>query len=172
MPADDSTVGIDVRRWWLGAGQAEDTEDCESDEPIIPEELVAHIFDVAGRRVYRASHGAFMSADTLFLHVVRSDNSEESAAAAVLEWVESVQQEAPGAVMGVVWTRVDLEVEAEDEEDSDEEDSDEEDEDEENSGHEDEDEEDSDEEDTEEDDEKEEGEEKDNEKLKTTADFF
>jgi len=28
--------------------------------------------------------------------------------AAVLEWVEALQQEAPGAVMGVVWTHVDL----------------------------------------------------------------
>jgi hypothetical protein len=31
----------------------------------------------------------------------------------VLEWVEAVQQEAPGAVMGVVWTHVDLKVEVE-----------------------------------------------------------
>jgi hypothetical protein len=54
---DDRTVGIDVRRWWLGAGQGKDTEDSESDEFL--EELVAHIFDAAGHRVYRASHGAF-----------------------------------------------------------------------------------------------------------------
>jgi len=76
---------------------------------------VAHIFDAAGHRVYRASHGAFMSATALFLHVVRSDKSETEAAAAVLEWVDAVQQEAPGAVMGIVWTRVDMKVEAEDE---------------------------------------------------------
>jgi GTPase SAR1 family protein len=102
-PADDRTVGIDVRRWWLGAGKGAKGGEVE---PV--EELVANIYDVAGHRVYRASHGAFMSADALFLHVVRSDAPEASAAAAVLEWVEAVQQEAPGAVMGVVWTHVDL----------------------------------------------------------------
>jgi GTPase SAR1 family protein len=96
-PASDRTVGIDVVRWWLGAGQGEDEE-----------ELVANIYDAAGHRVYHATHGAFMSDNALFLHVVRSNTSEEEAAAAVLEWVEAVQQEAPGAVMGVVWTHVDL----------------------------------------------------------------
>ena len=103
-PADDRTVGIDVRRWWLGEGRGKTTR--QQDDPN--GELVANIFDAAGHRVYRASHGAFMSDDALFLHVVRSDKSEEEAAAAVLEWVEAVQQEAPGAVMGVVWTHVDL----------------------------------------------------------------
>ena len=39
-----------------------------------------------------------MSADALFLHFVNSDAPEASAAAAVLEWVEAVQQVAPGAV--------------------------------------------------------------------------
>jgi GTPase SAR1 family protein len=129
-PADDRTVGIDVRRWWLGAGQGkvkdwegeedqDDEEEFEEDDQgmNLPdsssesdefEELVAHIFDAAGHRVYRASHGAFMSADALFLLVVNSDAPEAAAAAAVLEWVEAVQQEAPGAVMGVVWTHVDL----------------------------------------------------------------
>jgi hypothetical protein len=54
-----------------------------------------------------------MSREALFLHVVRSVNadgtivSEDKAAVAVLEWVEAVQQEAPGAVMGVVWTHDD-----------------------------------------------------------------
>ena len=53
---------------------------------------------------------------------MRSDAPEAADAAAVLEWLEAVQQEAPpaGAVMGVVWTHVDLQVEAEDEEDLDE----------------------------------------------------
>ena len=69
---------------------------------------MAHIYDAAGHRVYHATHGAFMTDDALFLHVVRSNKSEEEAAAAVLEWVEAVQQEAPGAVMGIVWTHVDL----------------------------------------------------------------
>jgi hypothetical protein len=62
-----------------------------------------------------------MSADALFLLVVSSDKSKDESAAEVLGWVELVQQEAPGAVMGVVWTHADLQVEAEDEEDSNEE---------------------------------------------------
>jgi Leucine-rich repeat (LRR) protein/uncharacterized caspase-like protein/GTPase SAR1 family protein len=125
-PVDDRTVGIDVHRWWLGAGQGnvkeeyedweedgEDREEEEEEEALLrdiaeEEELVAHIYDAAGHSVYHASHGAFMSAEALFLHVVRSDKSEEEAAAAVLEWVEAVQQEAPGAAMGVVWTHADL----------------------------------------------------------------
>ena len=107
-PADDRTAGIDVHRWWLGAGQGKTTWQHVWTEGAQTEELVAHIYDAAGHRVYRASHGAFMSADALFLHVVNSDAPEASAAAAVLEWVEAVQQEAPGAVMGVVWTHVDL----------------------------------------------------------------
>jgi GTPase SAR1 family protein len=94
-PASDRTVGIDVVRWWLGAGHGVDEEYEDSE---FPEELVANIFDAAGHRVYHTTHGAFMSDDALFLHVVRSDKSEEEAAAAVLEWVEAVQQEAPGAV--------------------------------------------------------------------------
>ena len=48
-----------------------------------------------------------MSEGALFLHVVRSDSNEDVAVASLLEWVEMVQQEQPGAVMGVVWTRVD-----------------------------------------------------------------
>merc|ERR1712091_701319 len=54
-----------------------------------------------------------MSDGALFLHVVRSDlGAEDDAAiaravAALLEWAEAVQQEAPGAVMGVVWTHTD-----------------------------------------------------------------
>jgi hypothetical protein len=55
-PADDRTVGIDVRRWWLGAGQGRTTR--QQDDPN--EELVALIYDAAGHRVYRASHGAFV----------------------------------------------------------------------------------------------------------------
>jgi GTPase SAR1 family protein len=102
MRADnDRMVGIDVRQWWLGSGQGQKTN--QSDE-----ELVANIYDAAGHRVYSASHGLFMSAAALFLHVVRADTSKDQAAATVLEWVEAVQQEAPGSVMGVVWTHVDL----------------------------------------------------------------
>jgi hypothetical protein len=48
-----------------------------------------------------------MSAGALFLHVVRSDIPEDEAVETLLEWVEVVQQEAPGAVMGVVWTHID-----------------------------------------------------------------
>jgi len=88
---NDRTVGIEVRRWRLGKNSP----------------LVANIFDAAGQRVYRATHGFFMSAGALFLHVVRSDMAEEAAVAALLEWVEVVQQEAPGAVMGVVFTHSD-----------------------------------------------------------------
>jgi len=87
----DRTVGIEVRRWRLG-GQTP---------------LVANIHDAAGQRVYRATHGFFMSAGALFLHVVRCDMPEEKAVAALLEWVEAVQQEAAGAVMGLVWTHFD-----------------------------------------------------------------
>jgi GTPase SAR1 family protein len=116
-PADDSTAGIDVRRWWLGAGQVKTAR--QQDDPN--EELVALIYDAAGHCVYRASHGAFMSTHALLLHVVRSDKSEESAVAAVLEWVEAVQQEAPGAVMGVVRTHVDLLEDSDEEEEEDEE---------------------------------------------------
>ena len=46
QPADDRTVGIDVRRWWLGAGQGIDSKE---------EELVVHIYDAGGHRVYRAA---------------------------------------------------------------------------------------------------------------------
>ncbi len=87
----DRTVGIEVRRWPVGR---------ES-------QLVVNIYDAAGQRVYRATHGLFMSAGALFLHVVRSDMPEEEAVETLLEWVEVVQQEAPGAVMGVVWTHID-----------------------------------------------------------------
>jgi GTPase SAR1 family protein len=186
-PADDRTVGIDVRRWWLGAGQGdgdvqgmrmgmceecgktamgavdltvdmfycntcwaafelgdseaaeedrkdeeeqggqqlvvniydaaglgagqgklEEVKDNEDEEEEGGQQLVALIYDAAGHRVYRATHGAFMTTDALFLHVVRSDESADAAAVAMLEWVEAVQQEAPGAVMGVVWTHADL----------------------------------------------------------------
>ena len=48
-----------------------------------------------------------MSAGALFLHVVRSDIPEDEAVETLLEWVEVVQQEAPDAVMGVVWTHID-----------------------------------------------------------------
>jgi hypothetical protein len=48
-----------------------------------------------------------MSEGALFLHVVRSDAAEDEAAASLLEWAEAVQQEAPGAAMGVVWTHAD-----------------------------------------------------------------
>jgi len=89
---NDRTVGIEVRRWRLG-GQSQ---------------LVANIFDAAGQRVYRATHGFFMSPGALFLHVVRCDMPEDAAVAALLEWVEAVQQEAPGAVMGLVWTHTDF----------------------------------------------------------------
>jgi len=92
MRADnDRTVGIEVRRWRLGE----------------PSQVVANIYDVAGHRVYRATHGFFMSPSALFLHVVRCDLPEEKAVTVLLEWVEAVQQEAPGAVMGVVWTHID-----------------------------------------------------------------
>jgi Leucine-rich repeat (LRR) protein len=87
----DRTVGIEVRRWPVGRKS----------------QLVANIYDAAGQRVYRATHGLFMSAGALFLHVVRSDMPEEEAVETLLEWVEVVQQEAPGAVMGVVWTHID-----------------------------------------------------------------
>jgi len=88
---NDRTVGIEVRRWRIG----EDSQ------------LVANIYDAAGQAVYRATLGFFMSAGALFLHVVRSDMSEDKAVATLLEWVEAVQQEAPGSVMVVVWTHID-----------------------------------------------------------------
>jgi len=88
---NDRTVGIEVRRWRLGD----------------PSNIVANIYDAAGQRVYRATHSIFMSTGALFLHVVRCDMAEEKAVAVLLEWVEFVQQEAPGAVMGIVWTHVD-----------------------------------------------------------------
>ena len=90
-PARDRTVGIDVRRWRVGGGSP----------------LVVNVYDAAGHCVYRATHGLFMSEDALFLHVARSDATEDAAVAALLEWIEAVQQEAPGATMGVVWTHVD-----------------------------------------------------------------
>ena len=89
---NDRTVSIEVRRWRLG-GQSQ---------------LVANIFDAAGQHVYRATHGFFMSSGALFLHVVRCDMPEDAAVAALLEWVEAVRQEAPGAVMGIVWTHTDF----------------------------------------------------------------
>jgi len=88
---NDRTVGIEVRRWRLG-GQSP---------------LVANIYDAAGQRVYRATHGFFMSVGALFLHVVRCDMPEDAVVATLLDWVETVQQEAPGAVMGIVWTHID-----------------------------------------------------------------
>jgi len=89
---NERTVGIEVRRWLLG-GQSQ---------------LVANIFDAAGQRVYQATHGFFMSPGALFLHVVRCDMPDDAAVASLLEWVEAVQQEAPGAVMGLVWTHTDF----------------------------------------------------------------
>ena len=89
---NDRTVGIEVRRWRLG-GQSQ---------------LVANIFDAAGQRVYRATHGFFISPGALFLHVVRCDMPEDAAVMALLEWVQAVQQEAPADVMGLVWTHTDL----------------------------------------------------------------
>ena len=72
MRADnDRTVGIEVRRWRLG-GQSL---------------LVANIYNAAGQRMYRATHGFFMSPGTLFLHVVRSNLPEEETVMALLEWV-------------------------------------------------------------------------------------
>jgi hypothetical protein len=94
---DDRTVGIDLVR-------------CRLDPDS---EVVSNIYDAAGQRVYRATHPLFMSQEALFLHVVRSVDadgtivSESKAAVTVLEWVEAVQQEAPGAVMGVLWTHDD-----------------------------------------------------------------
>jgi hypothetical protein len=94
---DDRTVGIDLVR-------------CRLDPAS---EVVSYIYDAAGQHVYRATHPLFMSREALFLQVVRSVNadgtivSEGKAAVAFLEWVEAVQQEAPGAVMGVVWTHDD-----------------------------------------------------------------
>jgi len=88
---NDRIVGIDVRRWRVGGRSP----------------LVANIYDAAGQRVYRATHGFFMSPGALFLHVVRCDMPEDASVSALLEWVEAVQQEAPGAVMGVVWTHTD-----------------------------------------------------------------
>ena len=96
--AEDRTVGIDMRPWWLSISKGFSKD----------EELVVNIYDNAGQRVYRTSHPLFMTDDALFLHVVKSDASEEGAVAAVLEWVEAVQQVAPCAVMGIVWTRLDL----------------------------------------------------------------
>jgi hypothetical protein len=69
---------------------------------------VANIYDAAGQRVHRATHGLFMSAGALFLDVVQSDIPEDEAVETLLEWVEVVQQEAPGAVMGVLWTHIDV----------------------------------------------------------------
>ena len=89
---NDRTVGIEVQRWRLG-GQSQ---------------LVANIFDAAGQRVYRATHSIFMSPGALFLHVVSCNMPEDKAVASLLEWVEAVQQEAPGAVMGLVWTHADF----------------------------------------------------------------
>jgi hypothetical protein len=89
--ARDRTVGIEVGRWRVGGGSP----------------LVVNVYDAAGHHVYRATHGLFMSEGALFLHVVRSDAAEDEAAGALLEWAEAVQQEAPGAAMGVVWTHAD-----------------------------------------------------------------
>jgi hypothetical protein len=71
-------------------------------------QLVAKIYDAGGQPVHRATHGLFMSAGALFLDVVQSDIPKDEAVETLLEWVEVVQQEAPGAVMGVVWTHIDV----------------------------------------------------------------
>lgn len=71
---NDWTVGIEVWRWRLGAQ--------------LP--VVANIYDVAGQRVYQATHGFLMSAGALFLHVVRCNMPEDAAVTTLLEWVESV----------------------------------------------------------------------------------
>jgi len=85
---DDRTVGIDVRR-------------------VKKNDTVINFYDAAGHEVYRASHGMFMSADAMFVHVVRSNTSEKEAVDALLSWIEAVNHEVPGAVMGVVWTHLD-----------------------------------------------------------------
>ena len=90
-PADDRTVGIEVCRWPLRVGPARSGQrrTFPSDEDEGEEELVAHIYDAAGHRVYRASHGAFMSPEALFLLVVRSDAPEGEACDTVLAWIEA-----------------------------------------------------------------------------------
>jgi len=55
-----------------------------------------------------AAAGNSQCPKALFLHVVCSDAPEGTAADTVLAWLEAVQQEAPGAVMGVVFTHADL----------------------------------------------------------------
>jgi hypothetical protein len=88
----DRTVGIDVCRWRVGGGS----------------QLVANIYDAAGQRVYRATHELFMSLGALYLHAVRMNQPEDAAGAGLVEWVCAVQQEAPGAVMGIMWTHMDV----------------------------------------------------------------
>jgi GTPase SAR1 family protein len=68
------TVGIEVRRWRVGGKL----------------QLVVNIYDTVGQCVYRETHGLFMSAGALFLHVVRSDVREDEAVETLLEWVEVV----------------------------------------------------------------------------------
>jgi len=88
---NDRTVGIEVRKWRVGEKS----------------KIVANIYDLGGHHVYRATHGYFMSDGALFLIIVRSDVTMDEACETILVWMESVQQESPGAIIGIVWTHVD-----------------------------------------------------------------
>ena len=79
--ADDRTVGIDVCRWWLSGSKG-----------FSKDELVVNIYDNVGQRVYRASQPVFMTDEALFLHVVKTDASEDEVIAAVLEWRQCRRQ--------------------------------------------------------------------------------
>ena len=103
---EDRTAGIDIRRWM----------------PTRKGTVVAQVYDAAGQKVYRATHGLCMSSGALYVLVVSQDGegpdrswsncAEESYCSAAVEevwsWIEAVQVQAPGAFVAVVWTHVDL----------------------------------------------------------------
>jgi len=101
-PQDDRTVGIDVRRWLP--------------DPTLS--VVARVYDAAGQRVYRATHGLCTSAGALYVLAISPFElspvdtqsrlkSREDAEEEIWSWLEAVQAQVPGACFAVIWTHLD-----------------------------------------------------------------
>ena len=101
-PPDDRTVGIDVRRWLP--------------DPTLS--VVARVYDAAGQRVYRATHGLCTSAGALYVLAISPFElspvdtqsrlkSREDAEEEIWSWLEAVQVQVPGACFAVIWTHLD-----------------------------------------------------------------
>eukprot|EP00286_Rhodomonas_abbreviata_P001108 CAMPEP_0181288846 /NCGR_PEP_ID=MMETSP1101-20121128/560_1 /TAXON_ID=46948 /ORGANISM="Rhodomonas abbreviata, Strain Caron Lab Isolate" /LENGTH=2036 /DNA_ID=CAMNT_0023393015 /DNA_START=546 /DNA_END=6656 /DNA_ORIENTATION=+ len=110
-PKEDRTVGIDVRRWSPEHVQILDPvrakESHKSDMEIKKNTgLVVHIYDAAGQKVYRATHGIFFSPEALFVLTINAQ--DETAADAILMWMEVLQQHCSNPLVLLVFTHMDI----------------------------------------------------------------